>query len=269
MNKYLSGTELYGDDFSVNEIKKWYDEETEAYANLGSNDESNYKYYYHELNKIHGFNKLPDQKFKDVLGFGSAYGHEFEPILKRIEKLTIIEPSDQLTSNKIGGIVPEYVKPTIKGLLPFEDDRFDLITCFGTLHHIPNVSDVLKEMLRVLKPDGFLLVREPIISMGDWKTPRKGLTKNERGIPVPIFDKLFSPSNLNVISKSYCFTATSFLQRMINRFSNTIIYKHKAYIYIDKWISSLFKWNVRYHATSMMQRIAPFSIFYIVKKRRA
>ncbi len=267
MNKYLKGTKLYGDDFNVEQIKQWFDEETEAYANLGSNDQSNYIYYYHELNKVHGFNNLPDHQYNEVLGVGSAYGHEFEPILERIVNLTILEPSDQLTSTKIGNIKPSYVKPTIDGVLPFENATFDLITCFGTLHHIPNVSFVLKEMLRVLKPDGYILIREPIISMGDWENPRKGLTKNERGIPVAIFDKIFSSSNLNIISKSYCFTATSFLQRLINRFSKTIIYKYKAYIYIDKWISAMFKWNVRYHAISMAQRIAPFSIFYIVKKR--
>ncbi|MFO1522890.1 MAG: class I SAM-dependent methyltransferase [Kiritimatiellia bacterium] len=67
--------------------------------------------------------------------------------------------------------------------MPFAADTFDLATCFGTLHHIPNVSQVLRELYRVMKPGGFALIREPAISMGDWTRPRPGLTRNERGLP--------------------------------------------------------------------------------------
>lgn len=112
--------------------------------------------------------------FKNVLGFGSAWGNEFEPICNMIGNLTIIEPSDNLVNNKIGNLTPKYIKPSIDGKLPFSNNSFDLITCFGTLHHIPNVSFVISELIRVLKKDGYLLLREPIISMGDWRKPEMG-----------------------------------------------------------------------------------------------
>ncbi len=66
-------------------------------------------------------------------------GYEFEPIIQKIDNLTIIEPSDNLINNRIGNLIPKYIKPDINGSLPFVDNLFDLITCFGTLHHIPNV----------------------------------------------------------------------------------------------------------------------------------
>lgn len=40
------------------------------------------------------------QKFENVLGFGSAYGFEFEPIVDKIGSITIVEPSEKLISNK-------------------------------------------------------------------------------------------------------------------------------------------------------------------------
>lgn len=266
MNKYLTGEMLYGDDFSIEQIKEWYEAETEAYADLGSKDISNYSYGYHELNTLHGFDVLPNKQFNHVLGFGAAWGHEFEPILSRLNNITIIEPSDNLRSDKIGNVIPSYVKPEVDGTLVFEDNTFDLITCFGTLHHIPNVSYVIKEMLRVLQPGGFLLLREPIISMGDWNKPRTGLTKNERGIPVAVFDQLFKDEKVEVFSKSYCFVLTSHLQGKIGKYLAKPIFRYKSYLIFDKIISSMFAGNLKYHAQSKLERIAPSSAFYVVKK---
>lgn len=45
-------------------------------------------------------------------------------------------------------------------LLPFETESFDLITMFQVLHHIENVSTVLKELYRILKVGGIFYIRE-------------------------------------------------------------------------------------------------------------
>jgi SAM-dependent methyltransferase len=202
IDEYLSGKVLYGDDFKLSKIKTWYDEESEGYANLGSK-KKNYHYGYHALNIMHGLSKLPQWvKFDNVLGFGAAYGHELTPIIDRINQITIIEPSENLQSKFLGNIIPNYCKPNIDGSLLFPDNSFDLITCFGALHHIPNVSFVLSELTRVLKPQGYLLIREPIVSMGNWRNIRIGLTKNERGIPLHLFLKIFKANNIHLIWKS-------------------------------------------------------------------
>lgn len=266
MEEFFKGRKLYGDDFNIEQIKQWYEEESEGYANLGSKDFSKYKYDYHNLNKILGYNKLPNKSFENVLGIGSAWGCEFEPIIDKIKSITIIEPSDNLVSSKIGNIIPKYIKPSIEGIINLEDNSFDLITCFGTLHHIPNVTLVLSELLRILKPNGYLLLREPLNSMGDWRKPRTGLTKNERGIPVAHFDNIFKKNNVSVESKKYCFTMTSFLQRKIGKLFKNALYSYKFYIYIDSCLSKIFKFNSRYFATKSLHNIAPNSIFYVVKK---
>jgi SAM-dependent methyltransferase len=42
--------------------------------------------------------------------------------------------------------------------LPFEDEEFDTATIIAALNHIPNRLDVLREIRRVLKPGGQIIV---------------------------------------------------------------------------------------------------------------
>jgi SAM-dependent methyltransferase len=45
--------------------------------------------------------------------------------------------------------------------LPYEDDRFDLITCLDVVEHTPDDRVALRELRRVCKPAGWLLVTVP------------------------------------------------------------------------------------------------------------
>ena len=38
MKKYFDGEKLYGDDFNLEQISKWHQEEAEGYANLESRE---------------------------------------------------------------------------------------------------------------------------------------------------------------------------------------------------------------------------------------
>jgi hypothetical protein len=134
---------------------------------------------------------------------------------------------------------------------------------------IPNVSHVVAELVRVLKPGGHLLLREPIVSMGDWRGWRSGLTQNERGIPVSHFDTIFACAPVEVVSKEFCFTCTSPLGR-IARATGLLkkpVYAYKQYVLFDKAISAALKFNVHYHACNFLQKLAPGSVFYVLRKK--
>lgn len=47
--------------------------------------------------------------------------------------------------------------------LPFEDDTFDIIVCNASFHHYVHPNEVLREMHRVLKDGGKLLIGDPYI----------------------------------------------------------------------------------------------------------
>lgn len=47
--------------------------------------------------------------------------------------------------------------------LPFENSSFDFIFCCKALHHIPAWQVAIQEMIRVLKPQGYLLVSDLLL----------------------------------------------------------------------------------------------------------
>lgn len=262
---FLSGYRLYGDNLSMDEILSWYKSEEEGYSGIVADSAAPYEYEYHGLNKYHCYSKLPQQqKFKNVLGLGSAFGEEFKPILNRIEKITILDPSEVFANaSKIAHIPCNYVKPLPSGDMPFEDSRFDLITCFGVMHHIPNVTHVMGEIYRCLDKGGLFLIREPVVTQGDWRYPRPGVTKNERGIPAEIFDRIIREHGFTVVYKRYCdFQPLPALARVIKHklYNNTLL------VAFDSLLCNIFPWKKTYHRTTFMQKMAPASVVYILKK---
>jgi len=267
MQQYFSGNVLYGDDFTPQEIEDWYKDEKEGYAGLIKSDPRAYHYGYHQVNNLHLFKFLPKKKFLNVLGLGSAYGHEFLPVAPLIENLYILEPSDALVNEDLPkNIHVIYKKPSTGGEMDFPDDFFDLVVCFDTLHHIPNVSQVFSEMARCLNPTGHLLVKEPVTSMGDWRLERPGLTKRERGIPYFYFERLIQKTGLITLHRSLFFTMTSFLTRKLQKMLPKAIYEYHAYLLADKFLSRLLEWHICYHPRNWWQRIAPSQVGYVLTK---
>jgi len=264
-NRYLSGDVLYGDDFTVEEIENWFRDEEQAYFNLiqDSSQSSDMRSYgYHCLNRKHGFRHLPDGHFARVLSLGGAYGDEIVPVIDRIGDLTIVEPASGFSSDHIQGIPVKFVEPDVKGTLPYPEDTFSLELSFGTLHHIPNVSAAISEMARCLAPGGYLLVREPIVSMGDWRKSRRGLTSRERGIPLKVFDQIIMSAGLSVVKKTLCMFAP--MNRLNAKMKD--VYDSEFLVNVDKILSTLFSWNYRYHRSTWFEKISPTAVFYVLKK---
>jgi SAM-dependent methyltransferase len=264
LSAYFSGQRLYGDDFAPAEIRAWFDDEREGYANLGAGALDETQYEYHALNVFHGFRHLPrGQRFNDVLGFGSCFGGEFAPIAERLGHLTIVDPSDAFVRASVFGVPCHYVKPVESGTLPFDDASFDLLTCFGVLHHIPNVSHVVSELARCLRPGGYALIREPVVSMGDWREPRPGLTKRERGLPVHYFRDALEANGLKVQRLGWCVFPP--LPQVGDRL------KVRAFnlpwvTWLDAGICALLAPNLRYHATRTWHKFRPNSAYFVLRK---
>jgi SAM-dependent methyltransferase len=261
---YFRGEALYGYDFGPEDIAAWFRDEEEGYADLGAKDASAYRYGYHALNQAHVYRHLPARTFARVLGFGSAYGDELQPVLAQAEHITVVDPSAAFVQEQIGGKPATYIKPHANGSLPLADGCMDLATCLGVLHHIPNVSFVLKEIGRVIAPGGYLLLREPVISMGDWRKPRSGLTKRERGIPLHLLLAAAHAAGFEVRQQTLCaFPATT---RLFGR-GGQAAYNPALAVTLDRWMSWLFAPNLRYHPQSRWQKVRPSSVFLVLQKR--
>jgi SAM-dependent methyltransferase len=264
LSVYFAGTRLYGDDFGPSEIRAWFEDEREGYANLGAAALDETQYEYNALNAFHGFRHLPKgMRFENVLGFGSCFGGEFAPIADRIDKLTIVDPSQAFVRQSVFGVPCTYVKPVHSGSLPFDSASFDLLTCFGVLHHIPNVSHVVNELARCLRPGGYALIREPIVSMGDWRQPRPGLTKRERGLPIHWFTDVLEHAGFKVQRMGWCVFPPLPLagDRLGVR-----VYNHRWLTWLDAFVCVALAPNLRYHATRTWHKFRPNSAYFVLRK---
>jgi len=66
--------------------------------------------------------------------------------------------------------------------LPFQDSSFDFISCLGSLERMINLEKVLKEQLRVAKPDSKFIYLVRNSETNSWKYLKKGLKlQNNKG----------------------------------------------------------------------------------------
>jgi len=264
IDPYLKGTKLYGDDFSEAEIKAWYESEKQGYHDIYEKDYVRPPYGYHLFNNQFGFDLLPVKRLHHTLGFGAGNGDELQAVINKCDQITILDPTDSYVSKKVGSTSISYARPQTNGKLMFNNNTFDLICCFSALHHVPNVSFVLKEFYRCLTPGGHLILREPVISMGNWRKPRKGLTRNERGIPIRLFDEAISRTGFKVINRKH--VLFSLLPRLAKLLKVKDPYNHSFFISADRLLCHLTKWNKNYHATSSLQKIRPVAMAYVLEK---
>ncbi len=258
MGEYFSGSRLYGEDLGKAELEQWYRDEEEGYAELIRSYGPSYHYEYHAQNIEHGFRHLAEREFCRVLGVGSAWGCEFDPILSRCGEITILDPSHGLTNPRF-----RYVRPDPSGIMPFESGIFDLVTCLNVLHHVPNVSAYVREIGRVLAWGGTALICEPIISMGDWRRCRAGATKHERGIPLPLLRSMLNGSGLQIGREHLLhFPVVSALRHVLR----TPPYNTRWVVKLDSFLCALPIWFRTYHARWWWQKLRARCVFFVVRK---
>lgn len=89
--------------------------------------------------------------------------------------------------------------------LPFDEGRFDAVYCSGTLHHVADKAQGVREMARVVKPGGHVVLSEP----NRWNplNIKAYLTERvERGViemNVGNFGKWYRQAGLEVVRREF------------------------------------------------------------------
>lgn len=262
LDTFLTGQRLYGDDFDVAAIEQWYRDEEEAYYDLAHVIP---EYEYHAFNRYYAFDALGQRKFGTCLAFGCADGEDVLPLADAVDRFVAVEPAEKWWRDSIGGKPATFLKPKVSGDIALADATVDIATCLGVIHHIPNVSHVLAEINRVLRPGGVLVLREPVFSMGDWRRKRPGLTSRERGIPPQLLLDTLAKGGFDVQSARPCMVPIT--PRLARLFGIEFAYNSRPMVVIDRLLSRLTAWNMRYHRTAAWQKIAPTSLFVVATKR--
>jgi SAM-dependent methyltransferase len=260
---HFDGSATWGDDFGSAELRAWFADEREAYVDLYASD-PNYGYEFSTFNRLLGFDKLPKERvFERVLGLGSGFGDELAPIADRVNHAVVVESSTRYGERQPLGFTIEWRLANESGCLQLDTDECDLAVSLGVLHHIPNVSFVIREIGRVVRSGGYAVVREPIISMGDWRVHRPGLTPRERGIPRRLLKDYFEQAGFSVEHEHLCmFPLTGMVGRRlnINQFDNRVL------IRADQAACWITQRNYRYHPQGSFRKLRPTSTFLTLKK---
>ena len=97
-----------------------------------------------------------------VLEVGSGLGVLAEEVARRVREGEVygVEYSPEQLAQVAGSLPNLHFMQADAHQLEFEDDRFDVVYCRYVLEHVADPLQVLKEMRRVLKPQGKVFVQE-------------------------------------------------------------------------------------------------------------
>lgn len=100
-----------------------------------------------------------------VLDIGTGAGHTaiaFAPYVASVVALDLTpQMLEEVQHNAAAkGIINIELKQGAAEALPFGDNEFEIVTCRLTTHHFANLPQAMREMSRVLKPGGKLLIAD-------------------------------------------------------------------------------------------------------------
>jgi len=152
---------------SLENLGKYY--ESEDYISHTDNKRSLFEKLYHFIksialkNKLNLINSLQPNKGK-ILDIGAGTG-EFLSVAKNDGWQTIgVEPSDRAKAIALNKGV-SFVGDTRE----LENNSFDVISMWHVLEHVPDLDRQIKELKRLLKPTGTLIIAVPNFKSFDAK----------------------------------------------------------------------------------------------------
>lgn len=107
---------------------------------------------------------------KRVLDFGCGTGYGANMLAGQAEDVSAIDISEEAISDAAKSYSASNLhflrtEPIENGGLPFPDSSFDDVISFQVIEHVDDVDSYLKEIRRVLKPSGRLLLTTPNSSL--------------------------------------------------------------------------------------------------------
>jgi len=109
-----------------------------------------------------------------------------------------------------------------------------------------------------------MFCREPIVSMGDWRKPRRGATKNERGIPFDLFIEMVKRSGFEISHQTLFDFAP--LGRLLS-ILGLATFAHKTTTILDYLLSRVFAFNKQYHRVGTLEKFGPASLYLVLHKK--
>ena len=138
--------------------KKWFDGQAAVY------DETDTILYskYGKISCKNIFERLKKMDFKNLLDIGSGTGYLINMLSQTHEAEFIgldLSPEMVRVSNSKNIKNAKFIEGR-SDELPFEDEKFDVVTCSQSFHHYPDTDKAMQEAYRVLKKGGIYIISD-------------------------------------------------------------------------------------------------------------
>lgn len=247
---------------SLDNLGKYY--ESEDYISHTDNQRSLFEKLYHFIknialkNKLHLINSHQPNKGR-ILDIGAGTG-DFLSVAKKDGWQTIgVEPSTKAKSIAINKGV-SFVELTTE----LENNSFDVISMWHVLEHVPDLDKQIKELKRLLKPTGTLIIAVPNFKSFDakyygkfwaafdvpihfWhfsKTAIKLLFEKEKMKLEKVLPMKFDSFYVSLLSEKYKSGKMNFIKAfyvgLLSNWKARSSFEHSSHIYIIRNDQNLF-----------------------------
>jgi 2-polyprenyl-3-methyl-5-hydroxy-6-metoxy-1,4-benzoquinol methylase len=181
--------------------KQYFDEKVETHgASAKSSDYFNEESFF--MQRDNTLRWLGELKSKEILDAGCGVGAFSEPLVKQNTVYGVDFSEKSLEFAAARGLKAMTGDLTA---LHFEDGRFDVVLCIGVIQLIEQYKSVIKELARVTKPGGTLLVE----TLNRDSVQRKVLRLFEKSKK---FDQMYTMNELKKVFTEYGFEDIEFLK---------------------------------------------------------
>ncbi len=148
----------FDNKFNIEEVRKFWNQVIDIYESSNEQVENTHLQRFQEGIKY--LNLKPNQK---ILNVWSRTGLAIPYLRKKCKKIEIynLEVAEKFIESSQKKFPKEKFKKTNLKKIPFQDNYFDYVLSLETLEHAPNPLIFLKEIQRVLKPNGLLIMSLP------------------------------------------------------------------------------------------------------------
>lgn len=149
---------------NINSLSNYYNNKARLYNELKLTYENPnlYKRFFYLTRFNSVISSLSPHKGEKILDIGCGPGFYSRHLVNSGSKVTAIDFSKDYikqaksyVGNKANFIVADASS------LPFEDNHFDKLLVTEVIEHVQNYKDILKEVLRVLRPNGSAVITTP------------------------------------------------------------------------------------------------------------
>jgi ubiquinone/menaquinone biosynthesis C-methylase UbiE len=180
----------------------------------------------YRLNAVLSF--LGGVRGKFILDVGCAKGRFSRIFVEQGARVVGIDIADELVRVASRNVPEARFGVSNATGLPFPDGQFDAVVCIDVLEHIPDTEQAIREMIRVLKPLGrVVVVDKNILSLEPkfllptalWKTALEISNRWMYPRGFPFREKYFTAWQVDdLLSRHGCNSTYSFLIRPYRRF---------------------------------------------------